>query len=1033
MGDNKVYAEHQAVTDNLVKAQSTVNEILRSGHADIAKLDKLARQARAHEAAKASIGQIAAPSFKIPPRPGVHEVQNKDAAKTKAPAKDALSKDAQNAHTEKHEHADTTVRKPVHTEHEKESDKNAEHSTRSDNKHVEHKSGIPKIDSESASKMNGMLRIDQDVYKINDGKLYKIDHSSADNHPVESKPPVGVIGPGYLFQLQGGKVESLADQNRVLMRFHIDGSKDKSEHMLLGLGASYVNKAGEHIAGGLISASDLSKASTTLALAVEQEKQASDFRRNWFDNAISGTISSGLDQDAASKVDRSKELAVASTQKINLLFAHGFEPGNLSASKFDAENKEIRHLMKESNLSAMSSAELIQKHEITNTLIREGLITGALTAATVLSTAVTDGVTAPAAAANMARGAELISMARSLGSVGKTAAFTGSLNTVLRFKEGKDLRATALQSLRDLADGSLQGIAMRIPTGQVKELGDLAKASTIVKTAAQAEIMQTGQRIRESGDFLPKNTQEAAGELAAATGLALFTHGLGTKLDRIPVLTNALNDANEKLAIYAVAKGGSPLTLEVKKLAAKTEGAVAAYLMEALPTGMAAATYSGMPAVPEAVQNERNRIARELGKADISAEEFIKHMKLANMTAYVFERAGIAGATAAAFSHFPGKSLRRSERGEPVSQSSSLRESQELSSIPFDQEAKIYAKAKRSRTGNNQESNDGNSEMEKTSGKVKLPESFPMKEVITKHLTEKELAEVKPLIEKFEQRAEKQGFDAKETYENLEWMLNEDNAAVPLEERREIFTQLLTLMTNLEKCNQGQGGNCVPASLERQLCTRAPAEVARLMAEMVNNGACITRQGTEVYFTKSELGRDFDAKQFSSKNDWEFRSHAQKILQGILANIHWQQQEYFTDQNGNQDYYGRMNIKYVAHKPSNASESGERLIGLNPFTGKFDLLAEHPQLSIYDLKRICEEVTGEANAPYIVIPKGNNKVFSTQDKTGNNIKADVPGLKAIMEYLIPAWMFRFRWRFIPGLTGSKRNLSLRISLPMLTL
>ncbi|MBX9725067.1 MAG: hypothetical protein K2X81_26930, partial [Candidatus Obscuribacterales bacterium] len=533
-GDNKPYEEHQAVSDKFIKSASTVNEILRTGHVDMTVLSKMDRDANTIIQAKVIAEQLSKSSFAIPPRPdsehkGTNESKHFEKDHSKDPIKEKIA--SKDLGAEKH------VREASHPI-----------------------VGIPEIaDLGTASRINGMLRVEEDVYRIKDSKLYHLDHSGKEL--VESKTASGVLGPGYLFQLNGGKVESLADQNRVLMKFKVEGGHDLGEHLILGLGASYVNKSGEKIQGGLINAKDLSQASLDVAIKVDQSRTNSLEKRNWFDSALSSTVTAGFDSETADKVTNSKDLAIMRASKINDLFRHGFDTNNISAPQFDAQNKDILHLMKDCNLSAVTAEDLIKKHEITNTLIREGIITGAATMVSVAATAATDGAAAPIAATNLARGSELISMARSLGA---SSAAVGSLNTVLRFKEGKDFGETAIFASRNFGDGALQGLAMKVPAAQIKEVGDIAKASNLGKVVAQTELFQAGQSLRETGSVIPANAQEATGNIVAASALTMLTHGASMQMEKFPFLGNAINDAKTQLARCAQMRlsGGDAAAIE---------------------------------------------------------------------------------------------------------------------------------------------------------------------------------------------------------------------------------------------------------------------------------------------------------------------------------------------------------------------------------------------------------------------------------------------------------------------------------------
>ena len=611
-GDSGVYKEHEEIKEQLDRAAKTVSEIIRTGKFDKASFSKMELEA-----------QLA----------------------SKKQSKDHESEQSNKAHSPKENAKEA-----------KEAKESAKELTKESPKESVNLEGIPKISTmDAVAKINGMLRIDGEVYAVKNGILFK---THEENHKqVLCTTPAGILGPDYIFQMIGGKVESLADQNRVLFKFHLDskkahGKNNETEIMLYGLGKSYVNKKGEHIAGGLLNAADLSKTFISAAQTVEQQQKAAESKRNWFDNTVSTTLTAGLDQESQKKIEETQNLAVQNTQHILALFNKGFDPNAMRAPEFDSESVKIRDLMKTCNLSASTASELIQKHDITNMLIREGLITGATTAASIAAAAITDGAAAPVAAANVARVGELFQVGRSL--MGSATA-VGSLNTVMRFKEGKTVDETIQQSARNYLGGAIQGIAMKVPLPTVKNAADLASVSLASKALAQTALFHAGSNVQETGSILGDNKPEAGAEMLTSTALVMATHGLSSQIQRIPSLANAMREAENDLAkCVAMRKTGHPIA-EITQLEnqAQVKKTVASYLMNLTGSASSAATFSGAPAMREAIGIEEERIKKELGKSSISLSELMQHLKVDNVSQYVIERGGIAALTAAVFAGNP--------------------------------------------------------------------------------------------------------------------------------------------------------------------------------------------------------------------------------------------------------------------------------------------------------------------------------------------------------------------------------------------
>lgn len=488
---------------------------------------------------------------------------------------------------------------------------------------------IPDISSMAvAERINGMLRIDAEIYYVINGLLYKFDSESDE----ESHDPVGALGPGYIYQFAGREVESLADQNRVLMRFHIKGSEQEFEHMLLAF-SGVKGKSGHMLSGGLLNARDLAIGSKEKAAALEGARKESKEKRNWFDNLISATLTSGMDRDAAAKIDRGNKLAVKNAQKIHELFSIGFDSEEVHAEEFDKKCNEILHLWQSTELHAISSADLLKKHEICNVLIREGIITSAAIAASAAATAATEGLAAPAFIANLAHGTKLFHMGRTLMS---SASAVGSLNTVVRYKKQENGKATMQQNIRNYLDGCLQGAAMNIPVAPIGQLSQLVNVDHVARFLGKSTLSYAGRNIREKGQVLPDGNSKAGMELATATAMSLITQGMGLQISKMPVFADVIKSALDQLEICNRMReqgGDSGVILKLEQ-EALLKIKVVEYMVHTTKSTAITVGFSTVPALPEAVERERMRIAKKLGKKTISNEELLKHIDFKNVIAY---------------------------------------------------------------------------------------------------------------------------------------------------------------------------------------------------------------------------------------------------------------------------------------------------------------------------------------------------------------------------------------------------------------
>ena len=483
----------------------------------------------------------------------------------------------------------------------------------------------------SAECINGMLRIDDELFYIINGLLYKIEADQT----CESHDPVGALGPAYIFQIAGREIESLADKKRVLMRFSIKGSqKSQQEHMLLALAIKSKHGTGS----GLINAKDLALSGTKKVLSLEGARKESEAKRNWFDNLISSTLTSGLDRDALAKIDRSKQLAVENAQKIHELFKAGFDPQNLHAAEFDRRCLEIQKLVEECEIHVLSSADLIKAHEISNLLIREGLITSAAVAASAAAVVATDGLAAPIFIAKFAKGAHLFNLSRTLMS---SATAVGSLNAVVRYKEAENPKETMKKNVRNYLDGCLTGMSIGIPAAPVQQVAGLLSIEHVARFFAKTTLSFAGRNIRENGKPLPEgNAAGAVWNVTSTTALALLTQGVSIQVGNLPVFSEALAAAREQIELcnkLRLQGGADAEVIAQLEQQALLKLKILEYMLGLTKSSAKTVSVTALPAVPDAFERERKRISEKLGKENISNEELLQNLNFKSVLDYASE------------------------------------------------------------------------------------------------------------------------------------------------------------------------------------------------------------------------------------------------------------------------------------------------------------------------------------------------------------------------------------------------------------
>jgi len=136
------------------------------------------------------------------------------------------------------------------------------------------------------------------------------------------------------------------------------------------------------------------------------------------------------------------------------------------------------------------------------------------------------------------------------------------------------------------------------------------------------------------------------------------------------------------------------------------------------------------------------------------------------------------------------------------------------------------------------------------------------------------------------------------TYGQVQRMLDGHSMALSDKDRKDLAGQVLH-QAAVAKINQGNNNDCLAASLETRLYTRAPAEAARLMTDMVLTGSYQTSDHRMIRLDAETMNR-YESPVGSGQ---EPQSYASKIMQATLRNIDF-------DKMNQEDH---TNLRYSIH------------------------------------------------------------------------------------------------------------------------
>lgn len=221
---------------------------------------------------------------------------------------------------------------------------------------------VPDLTKENVGKVTGAVRVGNDHYYIEHGKVFRETVDST-GHMHREKQSCGTLNEGYVIKFNDphrGQI-NLAEQDRVILKFKIDG--ENKEHRILGMGATRIDERGQTVRGGLVEADEL------MRQAKEAQAQALKGNLDYFKNmpALIGGTTDALMGNRAEVLQQVSESIQKQTAALNREFDQIFNEG-LSGKQIDkdhighVDNNQIDHdikatqqFMREMNLSAQEA------------------------------------------------------------------------------------------------------------------------------------------------------------------------------------------------------------------------------------------------------------------------------------------------------------------------------------------------------------------------------------------------------------------------------------------------------------------------------------------------------------------------------------------------------------------------------------------------------------------------------------------------------------------------------------------------------
>ncbi|HEY9869933.1 MAG TPA: hypothetical protein V6D08_12270, partial [Candidatus Obscuribacterales bacterium] len=530
---------------------------------------------------------------------------------------------------------------------------------------------VPDITSDNLEKMNGSMRIGSNHYDIEDGKIY---HVYIENGERRRGEECGTMGPGYVATIDGRHV-NLAGESQVVLKFTFEG--ENKEHRILGLGPGRVTSNGTHVQGGLVSADEL------MRQANEAESQALQGNVEYFKNMpyfLGGTFDQWMGNrgELLSQVQESiTNQKRALNREFDQLFNEGLSGNPIDNNQIDHDVRAIQIFMQDMNLSASEVQTLSQEGQ---QLQKQAADATAMAATTILTAG------AGAYFSALASAGRITTLTAYGGEILFGMAAGGTMSATFRHTQGGDLQ----QFRRNFESGVLEGATMTAGSVGCKFLQrymQAARAASLGKTLTPAQEALLSSPAGKLVQAMARNegTQFAANsifKLGNATFQAAgFQAAAGIREDRLSeeFTWNKIYEAAKWNVIGELAGGlftapgkagqlmdigeqqfGGWLKVGPSRELKSTLGKWVDNTIESIPNdAINSFTNSAMGALPQAIDMEKERIAKELhiSKEAVSEELLERYINYQNVYNFMIQ-SGAEGALTSPLTSFATAPIR---------------------------------------------------------------------------------------------------------------------------------------------------------------------------------------------------------------------------------------------------------------------------------------------------------------------------------------------------------------------------------------
>jgi YD repeat-containing protein len=390
-----------------------------------------------------------------------------------------------------------------------------------DNANQPQKLEIPKLATErEAQSVNGKLRIGNDVYDINHGKLYQVHNK--DGSPVAESKPCGVLGPGYVVDIVGRQPLHLANADRVAMKITVGNERP---HWIIGTGTQRDTDSVGQIQGGLVDEKALaSQTQETIDQAHKKNQEyfnEKPYITGSLDNWLSGDREKALKEYEQSCTTMQGQMSL-SLAKLKDRTAHLDKDGHVVANQNGDDVFNVDKTPTTKLDGCIGQTQLLM-HQIGVTgqdemdLAEQGKESQKMTA----NAAVTTVIAAATAGSGVAFGAAV-----KAGQIGLGMAFAGELATGSATGAVMSAAFRASNSANvgeNLGSGAFEGMAMSAGSAIARPFASVAASQAAALSKAEAGLaLTTSEKVllSRTGNIALKTAATVAPAVASSAAFA---------------------------------------------------------------------------------------------------------------------------------------------------------------------------------------------------------------------------------------------------------------------------------------------------------------------------------------------------------------------------------------------------------------------------------------------------------------------------------------------------------------------------------